>query len=97
MESFQQGLSMPSELNVPSIITPGKVFKISSFKPQGRPAYVSAVEGTLEFTNGFEGFSYILHSARRHTVPLQGNNTQKNRDVALKQLLADLKEAGWIA
>lgn len=89
---------MAHDFDIPSLITPGKHFKVSVYKPQCGPSVATATEGTIDTSSPhFVGFSYILHSARMHRVKLVGNNTAKNRDVAVKQLRAELVEKGWIA
>lgn len=81
---------------------PANVFVLSVYKPQGRPAYASAVEGRnkVETYQGREYRSFettLFGDDRRHAVPLAGNNTAKNRAKALSILLADLEDRGWIA
>lgn len=79
---------------------PGNTIIVDVYKPQGRPAYVSATEGRLSYRdNGsIECFSTELFGKdRNHRVPLKGNNTAKNAAAATAVMLAELVALGWIA
>lgn len=76
--------------------TPGKTWSVYVHKPQGRPAYACAVEGTLKNEGSFRSFSFMMFQARTMQVPLKGNNTAKNRMVALTALREMMVEAGAI-
>lgn len=86
-----------SKVYVPST-TPGKSWSIFVNKQPGRPAYAGAIEGTLESggESGFQSFSFMMFQARTINVPLNGNNTAKNRAVALSTLRQKLLDAGAI-
>lgn len=89
---------MPQNL-IPSLITPGKFFSIGVSKPQRGPAYVFATEGEVERRDdgSVSSFGYEWPGCRQHRVNLNGNNTKGNRLNALKQLLTDMQENGWIS
>lgn len=78
---------------IPSLISPGRHFLVDVYKPQGRPAVMTASEVTVTA----HGFTTIPTEDRRHRIPLGGNNTAKNRERAAAVMLADLVEKGWIA
>lgn len=84
---------------IPSLITPGKHFSVYVHKPQGRPAYAMATEGTagLRDDGSVRSFEYELPGARQHSVNLNGNNTKRNRIEAIGQLLTEMAHQGWIA
>jgi hypothetical protein len=78
--------------------TPGMVFHVYVYKPQGRPPYAYAVEGVFtQHSDTMSCFSCELCAARTHRVNLKGNNTAKNAAVAMVQLTSELREKGWIA
>lgn len=86
---------MSNNTYVPST-TEGKTWSVSVYKPQGRPAYATAVEGVSKNEGGFHSFSFMLFEARQYNVPLGGNNTAKNRAKAFDQLRTVMVEAGVI-
>jgi hypothetical protein len=77
--------------------TPGKVWSIYTYKPEGRPAYASACEGVLG--DGFFTTEIHLgtpsHPATR--VSIQAPATAKRKAAALEQLKIQLVEAGLAA
>lgn len=89
-----------TDIYIPCLDVPGNTISVGVYKPQGRPAYISAMEGryTEGRDGGFSSFETELFGKdRSHRVMLTGNNTAKNRAVALAKMLADLKAMGWIA
>ena len=74
--------------------TPGMHFSYYVHKPQGRPAYAFACEGTVG--DGGSSFKTIWPGSRTHRVDLGGTNTVKNRTKAVAKLVADLEAAEWI-
>lgn len=84
-----------SKIYIPST-TPGKSWSIFVNKQPGRPAYAGAIEGTLENEGGFQSFSFMMFQARSINVPLNGNNTAKNRAIALSTLRQKLLDVGAI-
>jgi hypothetical protein len=83
---------------IPSLITPGKHFSISIYKPQRGPALATSTEGTREdHGNGFIGFSFMLFEARGLRTPLTGPNTVKNRMAAMRTLINELIQREWIS
>lgn len=86
---------------LPVLDVPGNTFSIDVYKPQGRPAYVSVIEGRLktEDFNGRKVQSFemeIFGKDRSFRVPLEGNNTKKNRANALARALEMLEEQGLV-
>lgn len=91
-----------TKTTVNSLDRPANVFVLDVYKPQGRPAYASAVEGRVTYSDydgrKIESFETMLFGDdRRHAVPLAGNNTAKNRAKALSVLVSELEDRGWIA
>lgn len=88
-----------SKTLIPSLITPGKHFSVGVYKPQRGPAYAFTTEGevTRREDGSVQSFGYVLFEARTHRVPLTGNNTKGNRITALKSLLNDMVNNGWIS
>lgn len=84
---------------IPSIITPGKHFSIGVYKPDGRPAYAYATEGTIERREdgSVESFGYEMPGARMIRVELSGRNTPVNRHVAMTRLTEAMTERGWVS
>jgi hypothetical protein len=77
--------------------TPGKVWRVHTHKPQGRPAYASATEGELKTENGWQSFSCLIDfkAAVPYTrVAIQGPATAKKKAAAIKQLTEQLQAAG---
>lgn len=79
---------------IPSLITPGKHFTVYVYKPQGRPAYASTTEVTVDADG--KSYEYVLGEALMHKVNLPGRNTPKNREVAVAALMSDMIDKGWI-
>ena len=73
---------------------PGKHWRVSSYKPQGRPGYVSATEG--EVTDEGRSFSYVLLQARSRRVMVKGNMTARNINRAVVQLANEMEDAGEV-
>lgn len=80
---------------IPSAINANKTFIIDVYKPQGRPAEVTASE--VEFAEDGRSFTYIPFDDKHHRMPLGGNNTAKNRDAGVARMESALREMGWIA
>ena len=74
--------------------TPGMHFSYYVHKPQGRPAYAFACEGTVG--SGGSSFQTIWPGSRTKRVNLRGTNTSKNRRDAVGQLVTELEADGWI-
>lgn len=85
-----------SKTYIPST-TEGKTWSVFVHKPQGRPAYASAIEGERRDEGGYHSFSFMMFQARQYTVPLEGNNTLKNRTLALHKLREQMVADGVIA
>lgn len=86
---------MPS-FYVPST-TPGKSWNVYVHKPAGRPAYACAVEGVVKtHPIGAQSFETVLFQDRTRMVDLPGNNTIKNRAIALDTLRTEMIAAGEI-
>jgi hypothetical protein len=79
---------------------PRKVWKLSVYKPQGRPAYATAIEGVVESSGGVEFFTFAIHLGRSShpaaRVDIIGPATKKKREAAMKVLEAQLREAGLL-
>lgn len=79
--------------------TEGKTWKIYSYKPQGRPAYVGACEGELteSGTPGIRFFRTILFGDRRYSVNVAGGRATKRAlyDAAC-ELLRQLADSSCI-
>ena len=87
---------MPADLYIPSA-TPGKTWSISIVKPQGRPAFVSAIEGELEQPregSTFRGFSFMLGTCRTRRALIEGAATAKKKAAALESMVASMRAAG---
>lgn len=79
--------------------TPGKTWSIDVVKPQGRPAFVSAIEGELEQPQPgsmFRGFSFMLGTARTRRLSIVGAATAKKKTAAIEEMVATLRTAGEI-
>lgn len=87
---------MSSKTYIPST-TEGKTWSVFVHKPQGRPAYASAIEGESKDEGGFHSFSFMMFQARQYTVHLEGNNTAKNRAKALHTLRTQMVDAEVIS
>lgn len=75
----------------------GKAWQVSAHKPQGRPGYVSATEGTFAvLAGGMESFSYIMFQARTEYVTVAGNMTAKNINKALDILQDKMEDNGKV-
>lgn len=77
----------------------GKTWQIYSYKPQGRPAVVSACEGEVEAssTPGVVFFRTILFGDRRRTVSVAGGRaTKRALYAAAQELLRQMVDAGYI-
>lgn len=77
----------------------GKTWKVYSYKPQGRPAGVYAVEGEVEATGtpGVTFFRTILFGDRRHHVNVPGGRaTKKAISEATRELLQQLADSSCI-
>jgi hypothetical protein len=86
-------------LHLPSTTT-GKVWRIDTYKPQGRPAYATASEGELKTERGWQSFSCMIDGSPTHPatkVPIEGPATAKKKAAALEQLKKQLVEAGLAA
>lgn len=75
--------------------TDGKCFHVYVYKPTFRngPARAIAVEG--EMSHGGECFMQPWNSRQTH-IDLKGNNTPKNRAIALQALFTELVAHDWI-
>ena len=93
-------MSYPEEATFQSS-NPGKVWRLSVCKPQGRPAYATAIEGVMESHHGAEIFTVSIYPGRPShlaaRVGITGPATQKKREAAMKALEAQLREAGLLA
>lgn len=91
---------MSQSFDIPCTDRPANTIRLSVYKPTGRPAYVSVIEGRVSTNNsgGWSSFeTQLFGDDRTLNVPLNGNNTAKNRTKALAVALDKLKELGWIA
>ena len=82
---------------VNSLDQPGKVFQVTFYKPAGRPAQVTAREGTVETDTGYSMFTNLPFSCRRFTAELSGRATKKAIAAAYSALLDEMKGEGVIA
>ena len=82
---------------VNSLDQPGKVFQVTFYKPAGRPARVTASEGTVETGTGYSMFTCLPFSCRRFTAELPGRATKKAIAAAYFALLDEMKGNGVIA
>jgi hypothetical protein len=84
-------------LYIPST-APGKTWNVYFYKPQGRPAYVTAVEGEYEANdNGFSSFKFVMFQNRSVKEPITGPATDKKKKAAFDSLVAKMKADGLIA
>lgn len=81
-----------SQVTFPFLPNPSKTIIIDVYKPQGRPAEVTASE--VEMTD--YGFTYIPFQDKHHRIPLGGNNTAKNREAGINRMIDELRKMGWI-
>lgn len=78
--------------------TPGKTWGIGYHKAPGRNAAFTATEGTLEkHDTGFTSFSFVLFEAKSVRQLILGTATAKRKELALKTLIASMKEQGLLA
>jgi hypothetical protein len=82
---------------VNSLDQPGKVFQVSFYKPAGRPARVTASEGTVETRTGYSMFTNLPFSCRSFTIELPGRATKKAIAAAFVTLLDEMEGKGVIA
>lgn len=75
-----------------------KVWRVSYFKPKGRPGAVSATEGELERTTtpGVSFFKAVLCQARYYRRELPGRATEKAIRTEMAALLDDLVQRGLL-
>ena len=90
----------PPKNYIPST-TAGKVWDLCVLKPQGRPAYASAIEGVLTHEDHVTIFTFEIHMGRGNhpatRVNIQAPATAKRKAAALEQLKTQLVEAGLAA
>lgn len=80
--------------------TEGKVWRVDTYKPDGRPAYATAKEGELKTENGWQSFTCIFDFSAQPAytkVSIVGPATAKKKAAAIAQLIEQLKEAGVVA
>lgn len=93
-------MSYPEEVTLQSN-DPRKVWKLSVYKPQGRPAYATAIEGEVDTSAaGYSVFRFELDptklSRTATKVAINGPATKKKREAALRILEVQLREAGLL-
>ena len=80
---------------------PRKMWELSIYKPQGRPAYATAIEGEVDYSNGYRVFRFMLDptklSRAATKVAINGPATKKKREAAIAALEVQLREAGLLA
>jgi hypothetical protein len=90
-------MATPNSFYVNSLDQPGKVFQVSFYKPNGRPARVTASEGTVETSTGYSMFTCLPFSCRSFRVELTGRATKNAIAAAYSTLLDEMKVKGAIA
>lgn len=77
---------------------PDKHWNLYTYKPQGRPGYAFACEGTLKDVDSkFQSFEYEMYANRNVREDIPGRMTVKSRNAALQSLFTKMQEAGLIA
>jgi hypothetical protein len=90
-------MATPNSFYVNSLDQPGKVFQVSFYKPAGRPARVTASEGTVETSTGYSMFTCLPFSCRSFRVELTGRATKNAIAAAFVTLLDEMEGKGVIA
>jgi len=90
-------MATPNSFYVDSLDHPGKVFQVSFYKPNGRPARVTASEGTVETSTGYSMFICLPFSCRSFQVELTGRATKNAIAAAYSTLLVEMKGKNAIA
>lgn len=73
----------------------GKVWRITYYKPQGRPGVVSATEGESDTHDGVSFFKCVLFEARQVRSEVDGRATLKAISRAATHLLLELSACGY--
>jgi hypothetical protein len=90
-------MATPNSFYVNSLDNPGAVFQVTFYKPAGRPARVTASEGTVETRTGYSMFTCLPFSCRSFRVELTGRATKNAIAAAFVTLLDEMKGKGVIA
>lgn len=90
-----------SKYLVPSAIDAGKAYNVYFYKPDGRPAYVKAVQvEPWTDESGARGFTYVIDFKRKPgecQAMIEGPATAKKIAAAFCQVFDALKAGGFIA
>jgi hypothetical protein len=90
-------MATPNSFYVNSLENPGAVFQVTFYKPNGRPARVTAREGAVERGDGYSMFTCLPFSCRSFQVELTGRATKNAIAAAYSTLLVEMKGKGVIA
>jgi len=87
----------PRTVFIPAADSPGMTFQISYYKPDGRPGIFCAVEGEFNDLGNATTFKYQPTVCRRVQKQLDGRATKVKLQGAYRELLAELRQLGYIA
>ena len=78
--------------------TAGGVWRLETYKPQGRPAFAYATFGELKTEDGYQCFMHMEEDFKpAYTrVAIEGAATAKKKAAAIEQLIQQLKAAGQV-
>jgi hypothetical protein len=76
---------------------PGYHWSVYTYKPQGRPGYAIAVEGELDTTSPYQGFTTVIFQDRQLRIDIMGRMTKNSRNAALQRLWDTMQEQKLVA